>query len=367
MRVNKTPATWLALLVVTVTLSGCSDEAPKELQTDLAPDAIVTDDGRDLRKDLTVEDSLPGPAWKVGDWFGHHIFFGTDDTEGQHINVIVTEDQGDSWYLVSEDTEVSMYEAMFDIPITGALSKSDLDTTAFGGAWEVYDFPMKHNKTWTGTLTMDADLAYDLTFTATYQESFRTEKGNRPGFAITGVDAEGRTVVETDYVPAIGWYTEFVAYDPDSEDPESPAFRSTSMGTGEGWTGELVEYEVQGFLSTSTDVNPGQPGVPGAVESVSVPDDASHVAGILYSYAATGASTLRLVDSEGTVRVEQTGTHTGAEGGTGTGDLYVMDAVAGDWQLAWTGPAVASGFGALLWSLKEVVSSVGGAQEGETG
>lgn len=360
MRAFRPLATFLVLLTSSVALAGCSEEAPKALDVELPTDAVASQDGRDLRTDLTAADQLPGPAWRVGDWFGHHIFFGPEDTEGTHINVIVTQDLGDSWHLVSEDAEVSMYEAMMDIPLAGALSKDDLDTTAFGGAWEVYDFPMTHNKTWAGTLTADVGRSYDVTFTATYQASFATALGNRPGFRITGADAQGRTVVETDYVPALGWYTRFDAYDPDSETPDVPAFRSISMGAGHDWAGELVEYEVQGFLSVATNLHPGAPGAPGQAETFAVGADATHVAGFLYSYASTGASALRLVDPAGAVRVEQTNAHPETSGGVGTGDLYVLDAAAGDWNLAWTGPAVASGFGAMLWSLREVPSSLGG-------
>lgn len=355
----------LVTLLLTVALAGCSDEAPQALDTELPDDAVVSEDGRDLRTDLLATDAAPGPDWAVGDWFGHHIFFGEEDTEGTHINVVVTEDRGNDWYLVSEDTEIGMYEAIFDVPITGTLSKKDLDTTAFGGLWQVYDFPMSHNKTWTGTMTFDVDWTFDLTFTATYQDSFQTTAGNRPGFVVIGVDSSGRTVVETDYVPAIGWYTQFVAYDVEPPEPEV-VFRSISMGTGHNWTGEYTDYTASDLLNTYKDFFPDPSADPPVhAEAIAVSESTSLIAGIMYSYAAAGITELRLFDPENQVAISQSGTHIpppnpdpSSWGGVGNGDLYVLNAIPGDWHLLWVGAAVATGFGAQLWALEATTGSL---------
>lgn len=347
------------LLLLTAALAGCADEPLDDLAAELPLDAVASDDGRDLRDALTIDDALPGPDWGVGDWFGHHVFFGPDDVEGTHMNVVVTDQTSNAWHLVSEDAEIAQAEALFDIPITGDLVRGDLDTTAFGGDWQVYDFPMRHNKTWQGTITLGVDQAYDLTYTATYQPEFQTAGGNKPGFLVTGVDPDGRTVIETDYVPALGWYSRFTAWNVETEDTEDFVFRSVSMGTGHDWTGDYLEYDAEPLLDVFQMVQPDPSTSAPAYADTFAVGEATHVAGVLFSFAVAGASELRLVDPAGTVQVQQSNTDIpgGADPdswtGTGQGDLYVLDATPGDWRLLWQGPGFVSGFGAQLWTLTE--------------
>ncbi len=355
----------LSALLLTVALAGCSDEAPKALDSDLPLDAVISEDGRDLRTDLLVTDELPGPEWAIGDWFGHHVFIGPDDTEGTHINVIVTEDRGSDWFLVSENDEISMFEALFDVPIAGVLAKDNLDTTAFGGDWQIYSFPLSNNKTWKGDITLGNGDSTELTYTATYQDSFKTGLGNRPGFLVNGVDDMGRLVIETNYVPAIGWYTEFNGYEVEGEEPEL-VFRSISMGTGHNWTGEFTHYEASPLIDVDQVFYPDPAtGLPAHQEALSIPESASTIIGVMYSFAVAGASELRLMDPDNNVAVQHSNIHTPPAdpdpnqwGGIGGGDLYIIDAVPGDWQLLWGGPAFVSGFGAELYTLESITGTL---------
>ncbi len=357
--------TWCATLLVL--LAGCADKGPAapEVETPLEDGAIASEDGRDLRIDLTINDTLEAPAWEVGDWFGHHIYFGPEDATGIHINVIVLEASASGYELVTESAEVARYEAIFDVPIVGALGP-DLDTTGFGGPWEVYDFPMSHGATWTGTLTLEDDsfgeeLAYDLTYTASYREDFRTAQGDRPGFEIIGVTEDGQVGLKTDYVPALGWYTEFITYNLQTEAEDDEYFRAISMGAGEDWTGTYYEYEAELLLDDAGFIlpDPSHTPSPGGATSFDVVEGTTHLMWAQYCFAVGGASASYLIEPSGSTHDcsalhlpegADPNTWSGAGGGS---FIDLEDPAAGTWGAVRGHVGFVVGAGFLVYGLTE--------------
>ncbi len=345
----------LAALLSAALLSGCTDNTVDEVPSPADEATLVGEDGRDLRLELRADDQVPLPVWEVGDWFGHHIFFGPNDEEGIHINVIVTEDQGSAWFLATDDPEIAKFEAIYDVPLTGPIAKDGLATTGFGGPWKYYDFPIRDGKTWTGVINMGFGYPQaDLTFTATFNERIQTPYGPRPGYDIIGTDAEGAIQVVTDYVPDIEWYTKFEYYTAD--DPENYEFKTISMGFGSNWTGTY-------YVDTATEmashqdivaVNPESPDASGAqpspYSSFTMTEGSTYLSGFFFDFAFAGAHDMELIDPNNK-RHQFTVTDTGS--GSGGFDFVDLDAVPGQWHIASGGAGVAHGSGMFLWEVTE--------------
>lgn len=344
----------LAAVMLTTTLAGCT--------TDDNP-AAALDEPATATEALTVDSmaNVGAPQWAVRDWFGHHFFFGPDDDEGVHVNVIVTEDLGSQWFLATDSPEVAKWEAVFDLPITGPLSKADLATTGFSGPWDYYDFPMRDGHSWQGTVSGDfVEAGEPLTFTATLNERIQTPYGPRPGFDIAGVTGDGFTQVITDYVPELGWYTNFEFYDP--EEPDAYQFKSISMGFGSNWTGtyyvdtatELVQH------IDITAANPDDPAAssvsPSPHATFTVSEAANYITGFYFDFAFAGAHDTEVIDPNNE-RHQFTVTDTGAAG-AGTADLIDLPLVAGEWRIVSGGAGVAHGSGLLLWEVLETAGTL---------
>lgn len=228
----KTLAWPTAILVASITLAGCVGDPLDDLADEPADPAAITADSE-----------VDAPTWGVGDWIGHHVYLpsGTDF----HINAVVIEDVGDAYYTVTDEEMFAKLDAMIDVPFFGEIQKSDLSMTGLGTEWDLYEFPLKANNTWTKTfeppIGVDGDMV-QLTFTATFEPHIQTALGDvYPGFQIRGNTSDGTTVLEYDYVPAIGFYAHFWLWEYDTEDQEDYIFHAMNMGFGKNWTGTYYD------------------------------------------------------------------------------------------------------------------------------
>ncbi|MGB1697551.1 MAG: hypothetical protein ACPHK8_04045 [Thermoplasmatota archaeon] len=335
-------------IVLCLAIAGCADSTPEVVED---PEPTITSDPQNA--------TVNPVAWQQGDWFGHHIFFGAADTEGYHIDVVLAGEMGDQYHFVTDDPEIARFEAVLDVPITGAISKADLDTTGFGGAWELYDFPLTDGKTWTGTIQYDLFESYDLTFTATYSDDVSTFKEGRPGFDIVGVSSNGTVLLETDYDPSFGWYNEFKLYT-ETGPGDDFIFRSLHMGWGHNWTGTAYEYDAdliiddEGIMVAPNGQvqNMAQPMV------MNVSQESTHLMMLQYCFAYAGANDGRLRAPSGTEYDCQStslpdGPDPNAWPGVGDGDFREIPHETGNWLYNRISAGFVAGGGLELWELTE--------------
>lgn len=338
------------LLAAALLLAGCADTSEP---APIEEEPTIHSDPQNV--------TLQAPVWQVGDYFGHHLYFGAQDTDGYHIDVILDREEGNNWHFVTDDPEVAKFEEVLDVPITGTLSKTDLDTGAFGGAWELYDFPMFDGKTWTGTVQYDFFGSHDVTFTATYSEDVTLFQEGRPGFDIVGVNANGTIVVETDYDPSFGWYNELLVYS-DAGPEEDFIFRTMHMGWGHNWTGTAYEYEAE--LSINDAGQMIAPAGPSGLQNVAQPltrtitDESTHLMILQYCFAVGGANDARLRAPSGAEYDCQavdvpSSPDPASWGGTGFGDFYEIPHETGDWVYNRASAGFVAGGGLELWILTE--------------
>lgn len=359
----------LALLLTG--LSGClTDDASPDPATggdaeDAVPERtpVISEDGRDLTTDLRAGDTLDAPTWQVGDWFGHHVFFGSDDNTGTHYDTVVVAADGGTYTLATDDPQVAKEHSIIDYPILGPVSADDLALTGLGGDWKIWSFPLTENKTWEGTIpnihldTIDGD-QIPLTFTATYAEAIETQGERHPGFLLEGRTPDGKLVVETDYVPALGWYSQLVVYDTDpDQDPLEITVKG--MGAGTGWTGTyyldeatvlIVNIDGAGLDDAPPEGEPFARVSPYGTFTVST--DATYLYGFVQNAAVAGARTTVLYPPEGEPqRYEAVGA---PEDFSGT---YIdTAAIPGEWHLATAG---AGGMSFSYVLIAEVVETTG--------
>lgn len=301
---------FLVLALMSVALAGCVSE-PEDLAVEptdpeeclgeekklCGGDAILDDAGRDLRTDLTANDTLPAPKWEVGDVFEQHLYYGTADTRGEHIQTMVVDDSGGCYQFGTTSQLAARTEATYDLPILGCIGKDKLGTTGFGADWAwMYDFPLQDGKTWEGSVSWmfnwnsNSFVQADFTLTATYAPAINTFTGDFPGFLISGVTEDGEEILSYNYVPAVGWFSHFWMYDLDTEDPEDIVFHAMSMGTAEGFTGTYYidesETAVQSWFMPPLSVMASEDVEP----LFTVPEGTTYLKGVVVPIACFGAS-----------------------------------------------------------------------------
>lgn len=345
----------ITILTATSVLAGClGDEAEPpapgsgDTTTDTAIDPSVlvaagNEKVRDLRTDLKATDSVPAPGWTVGDQFGHHVFFGSDDNEGIHLDAVVHEVTAGTVRLATPDRETAAFHALYGIPVLGDISTDDLSSTGLGGLWKLYEFPITDGKTWTGEIP---NIAFDIidddrvpiTFTATYVPEIETLAGTYPGFTIEGHTDDGTLIVETDYLPEIRWYNRLLVHDIDpGQDPIE--FEIRSMGHSRGWTGDLVSADAE-TLAITQDTNGfdnppwdgGQPRIePEPTATFDVPDDVDSLYLFAGAAAVIGVRQSYLITPDGET-MEWQALSTSIDGGSFSYSEQFIDAIPGTWQ-----------------------------------
>ncbi|MBW3581708.1 MAG: hypothetical protein KY455_01295 [Euryarchaeota archaeon] len=398
----------LAVLVLAlVALSGCVGEedapmdevkaqADKCVATDVCgAKAVLDETGRDLRTDLTAEDELPAPTWEVGDVFEQHIYYGNADQNGEHIVTMVVDDGGDCYTVATTSQNAAKFEVVFDLPILGCIEKEHLQTSAFDTDWDwMYDFPLTDGKTWDGKLDFlfnwndNGILNYEFTLTAAYASKIDTEKGDFPGFVITGVTAEGEELLRYNYVPAVGWFSHFWIYDLTTDVSEDVIFHAMSMGRSSGYVGPYyvdesvggVEAELfpTGFIfQAAFQQNVVTPTPP--VRQFTVPEDATYLKGVIVPVACGGQSHVSLIDPANK-KTDYSHAHDdpaycrdagGFDPALYTINFYDEPAVPGEWKITVAPAAFFGGVVAVLTAIKEVQYELTAkdlpTQESETG
>ncbi len=361
------PNTWTlltALLLVSTALAGCAGDAGDALDDALSGD----DDAVDDPTAITAESEVDVPTWQVGDWMGHHVFVPNGaDSFDFHVNAIVLDDAGDSYYTVTDDEEFAKVDAFIGIPFFGDIQKDDLSMTGLGLEWDLYEFPLSANKTWTKSFTPPENIGIvgdpiQLTFTVSFEKHIQTALGDVfPGFQIVGVAGDGTTVLEYDYVPAIGFYAHFWFWNYQTEDPEDFFFHAMNMGAGSNWTGTYYEATGTRILDAQSFFFPN-PGAPASGvganpnHQFTVSEAATSVVGFVFAFAISGTSEAVMVDAANNqyeVRAVNTEPPEGAEGsfaqceGADVG-ICEWDAVPGEWRLGMGGAAFVHFEGAFL-------------------
>ncbi len=298
----------MGLLLALVTLSGCIggeevEEAPSidEIREACVADGVCgseavvdVETGRDLRVDLTAEDSLEAPTWKVGDVFEQHVYYGSRDTSGEHIQTMVVDDSGSCYQFGTTSQNAASTEAANDLPFLGCIDK-DLTTTAFGEDWSwMYDFPLEDGKTWTGSWDRLYNwnnnnlITNSFTLTSTYEAKVNTPKGDFPGFIIVGIDDEsGEELLRYNYVPAVGWFSHFWLYDLTTPDTSDVVLHMMSMGRSDGYTGPYYIDESKEVLEAGV--------FPAGVATFTVSDSATYLKGIYVTVACPGRTVSALI------------------------------------------------------------------------
>ncbi len=344
----------IAALLVAVTLAGCADEPAAPADSSPEEPAAIPLAG--TPKEAPV---LEAPEWRLGDWWGHHIYFGPDDAEGTHINVVAVEENGAAVVLATDDPTAAKEHAIFDFPILGEFSPG-IEGTGFGSEWAIYDFPLSEGHTWRSTLTIpdfeDFEThAFEVEFTATYNPEIPTLQGPKPGYDIVGATPDGLVILSHDYVEEIGWYANFALYNFLTQEPDDVYFSGKSMGFGQNWTGTYYMDEARSLIDHFSAVFPDQEDpaqstvAPKPHATFTVGDDATYVYGWVFSFAFAGAHETALLDPSGEMHEY---TAAGAPEGFAF-DFWDVEAVAGKWELATVGAGVATGGGAFLWEVVE--------------
>ncbi len=346
----------LGFLLLASALAGCSDDPPASQRpspgTGAAP-SLAGPGGQ------APAPAMEAPKWNVGDWWGHHVYFGPDDQEGSHYNVIMVENSGGKALLAADDPVAAEEHAIFDFPILGEFGPG-IDGTAFGGAWKIFDFPLSDGHTWRTSLTIPdfesfQDHAFDVEFTATYNPEIPTLQGPKPGYEIVGATPDGLLLLSHDYVEEIGWYANFALFNFLTDDPLDFYFSSKSMGFGQNWTGTYYLDEARALVEHFSAIFPDNEDpaestvAPKPHASFTVSDDATYLYGWIFSFAFAGAHETILIDP---AHESHQYTATGAPEGFEF-DFWNMDAIPGQWEIGTLGAGVAAGGGAFLWEIVE--------------
>lgn len=337
----------IAGILVLALLAGCSDSDADDVVVDVDPDALLSEDGRDLKVALTADDAIEGADWRPGQAWEQQLTFANGDKVSW--TVMVAEDQGAHWLLAVDDPDVAAFESVHDYPVFGLLEKGSLATTSGGEHYTWYDFPLRDNRSWEHGYTTISDngtvVDHDLTYVASYS-NISTPLGQRPGFVVEGRTAAGELVVAYDHTPAVGWFSSFTEYDPRSGDV---AYTIETTGVGE-YSGAYYVSEAEQLVLHVNDVGSAMV-APHA--DFQVGEAADHLYGFIWSYAGGGGHATRLVAPDGSERGVMTGPD-GLLGGSVAVEEFFEPAQAGDWQVVTAGAgAFAAGGGAWFFQVFE--------------
>jgi hypothetical protein len=360
-----------ALVLISFGLAGCVGDEIPTVETPKAPEGVdpsLVKDGRDLRTELLPSDTLAVPTWPVGAHFGHHVFFGAEDTAGAHFTTIVVESSANAYLMATDDQEVAKEQAVYNFPILGEFSKTDLSTQAFGSEWSLYKFPITDNATWSKTLKLsrevyDTETTFNLNLKASYNGAIQVGNKKLPGFDIEASDANGNVLIRSDYVPAIGWYAHFTLYDLKTEDTSDFIFHSMNMGYGFNWTGTYYVDSARLVVNHQhfTGINPGNPPTtlpapyteanPHATFTIG--NTAQYILGYYVVVSWAGTTHIYLFDPENN-RDDYSATGTNVMGAPDhTFDFINRAAKPGEWRVA-IAPAAGVSFALLvLWEITE--------------
>lgn len=366
---------------VCVLAAGCfgGPDAPAPGPEAADDDDPLTDGARDLRTQLWANDTLGAPQWNLGDWWTYETTVPRPLGGGTfQTTTVVSERVGSAWNLRSDDPDVAVWEAIFDRPILGTVADGTLTTNYYGEVWTWYQFPLTDGATWQATVGRLEDpfqelvdafwgggppASYDLTYNATYADAIPTPLGERPGFRVAAT-ADSQTLITYDYVPAIGWFTDYREYR-NGGGPDDWTLRMAITDAGHNFTGTLYDAQASptGHLlfvagaypdGDPTDPTGLQPEVlfTGNAPTQDFAVDGDALFGYLLAGAAAGASEVRVLDGANQQRAQA------SAAGTPPGfvafdapQVAIDDPVAGTWRTVVAGGGPIFGGGSWLWDV----------------
>jgi hypothetical protein len=354
----------LVLVFASVVWAGClgPGDGGGAVASDLPEDPVVpTTTGAKPSSALTKDDKVESASWRVGQWFGHHVYLPGDEA-GRHYETVVVKEEADGWFLAAADRLTAREEAVLDLPVAGAVGR-DLQTTGYGLDWSLYRFPLHDGKTWSADVAV-RDVRfwevreYRVTFGVAFEEEIEVAGKRLAGFRITGTTGEGVVLFEHDYVPAIGWYANLVVHDVEAEDG-GHLFRAVSMGHGDGWTGTYHVDEAELVLEHVSLVSVF-PDALGPAPAEAFPVAAGH--DLLYAFtilvAWNGAQGFAFVDPEGGVREARDVKHAGPEGVAVSALWLELPPTPGDWHVVMPGAGGFTAAVAIAWAVSHSTGSL---------
>lgn len=336
------------LLLSSLALAGCSD-AP-EATGDEPP--LPREGVEDCQGDCPVGEAL-APAWKVGQWWDHHWYFGPEDSTGFVVKAIVVAKGSAGYQLATDEVIDAASHAAFYFHDQGVMSPQDWTVRDAGGQFQFpwYSFPLHDGKTWTAreeNLDFFLDrVSRDLTMTAT------AINGTPGAFMVEARDGDGLRA-RYDYQPALGWFSEYYAYDPSSESGDYQ-IRMATDANGQGWSGTYYTATADFLLNTYSDFTPFAPSPPDPPASFTITAEHTHTMAILFSYAVGGgAAHSQLLAPDG--QHWEAYATTFPDGSTGplqSQPFVFLPAIPGEWRYAFVaGDSVYSGGGCQAFGVK---------------
>ena len=344
------PVAALFAVVALSALAGCATKTPDAA---LAGGATSSGDPHAMAA-MEGHAMAMAPAWQVGQWWTHHWYFSPQDTTGFTVKAIVVANETGGLRLATDDRLDAASHASFYFHDQGVMGQgADWAVRDFDGAFQFpwYSFPLHDGKTWTGhEENLDFNLqkvSQDLTLTA------HAINGTPGAFDIEARTSDG-VRARYDYQPSIGWFSQYMAFDPKDPDPTHFNVKMVDEAHGTGWTGTYYTAKADFLLDSLTVVAP-----PGGVvqddlkTSFTVTSTHTDVLAIPFAFAAAGGANTELVAPDGRHWESYVvGDQDGNSVQQAQPGLLFVPAAAGDWRCATAGAGVfAFGGGCLAWGV----------------
>lgn len=215
------------LLLLATALAGCSDEAG-------APDAHEGHDGMGMDPGIAPAEA---PAWKLGDHWTYQ------DNLGSTYSLVVAEDEGGDWVLLSNDKQVARFDARFDISFVGKVRKADLAGAQGSTRIQFFDFPLHHGKSW----------STDWDGQNRHVVAEAMPDGTYHIIAHVAGNEVGDQYASYHYDPAVGFFGALTFYDGNG----TVAYEAELTDHGEDFRGTLYRFGEARELASVTSAGPG--------------------------------------------------------------------------------------------------------------
>jgi hypothetical protein len=279
------------------------------------------------------------PEWKVGQQWKHDWKIGT--TTSFSVNAIVVENTSSEYVVATDVLANAAFASAFFFMDIGRMSKADWSMRDQGFQFPWYRFPLTDGLTWNAPETnLDTNLnpidrQLDLTATAVGKGRF-----------MINVTSNGQPRAMYDYDPALGWFSTFESYSQNATGVTRTDLTIQASALPNAFAGTYYQATSDMVLNTIHVIAPAGGQVVGQpAHSFDVKAAATHVLGIMFNFAAPGASTSQLFASV-------VGDQTGAALAGVTGTQILEPSAAGTWRFATGGAGgFAWGGGAFVWAV----------------
>lgn len=208
----------LMILLLVPLLSGCVDDA-----NDPPADPTVGPSDDDPR----IVSEVTAPTWRVGDYWTYK------PTEGDDATLVVVRETDQDWHIGTDSEDLSFFHAREEVSNLGAQRKSDLAGSQGSDRVVYFQWPLTDGANWT------------TTWDGVQRQVTATDNGDRTW---TFEAREGDVLaVRYEYDPDARWFTKLDFLAPDG----SVAFGWTLQESGNNWTGEVLQWELETVLAFS--------------------------------------------------------------------------------------------------------------------